>query len=391
VSRGDVAIIGAGPYGLAAAAYLRAAGMAPRVFGEVMGAWLSMPRGMRLRSFREATSIGDPSQSLSIERFEQARGRPVPVPVPVEDFVEYGRWFQERAVPEVDARLVVSLESARPGFRLLLDDGEEIDAHRVVVGAGIGYFAWVAPEFRGFDTALVSHSSAHRDFEGFRDRRVLVVGAGQSALESAALACEGGAEVEVVARAANLTYLRGGGLHDRSGSLRRLLYPKRGVGPPGINWLMGSPSVFRRLPARWSGPLAHRAIRPAAAPWLRPRLEPVRITLGRRVVALEPDDAHLTVALDDGTERVVDHLVAATGYHVDVGLYPFLARELVDRLARVNGFPRLSTAYESSVSGLYFVGAPAAGSLGPGMRFVSHSGMAANAIARATASRVRSR
>lgn len=390
VSAHAVAIVGAGPYGLATAAYLRAVGVTPSVFGDVMGAWRRMPRGMLLRSFREATSIGAPKRLLSIERFERARGRPVPVPVPLEDFVEYGRWFREQAVPEVDERLVMHIEHTRPGFRLVLDDGVEVDAQRVVVAAGIGFFAWMPPEFRGFDPALVSHSSAHRDFDRFRGLRVVVVGAGQSALESGVLLQEAGAEVELVARSSTLVFVRGGSLHDRSGPFRGVIYPRRGVGPPGINWLMGSPGVFRRLPPRWSAPMAYRAIRPAGAASLIPRLQSVRVTLGRRITALDVNDAGLTVALDDGTKRVVDHVIAATGYRVDVARYPFLAPELVDSLVRVDGFPTLSTAYESSVPGLHFVGAPAARSLGPGMRFVSHSGMAANAIARAIASRKRS-
>src|SRR5213079_230240 len=48
----DVAIVGAGPYGLSAAAHLRAAnGLDVRVFGEPMSFWeRHMPKGMLLRS-----------------------------------------------------------------------------------------------------------------------------------------------------------------------------------------------------------------------------------------------------------------------------------------------------------------------------------------------------
>jgi len=92
---------------------------------------------------------------------------------------------------------------------------------------------------------------------------------------------------------------------------------------------------------------------------------------------------HPAVAeLDDGSERVVDHVIAGTGYRIDISRYPFLAPELVAQVLRAAGFPKLSRAYESSVEGLYFVGAPAAASMGPGMRFVSHSGMAGAAVAR---------
>jgi cation diffusion facilitator CzcD-associated flavoprotein CzcO len=46
----DVAIIGAGPHGLAAAAHLRRAGVATHIFGEPMSFWQGMPAGLLLRT-----------------------------------------------------------------------------------------------------------------------------------------------------------------------------------------------------------------------------------------------------------------------------------------------------------------------------------------------------
>jgi cation diffusion facilitator CzcD-associated flavoprotein CzcO len=377
----DVVIIGAGPYGLATAAHLRQAGSRVTVFGETMGAWARMPERMLLRSFREATSIQDPEGRLTIDAFAAERGRAVPTPVPVTDFVEYGRWFQAQTVPDVDARLVRRVERAGTGFRLSLSDGSAAETRAVVVAAGIEPFAYVPPELTGFDPARVSHSSTHMGFERFAGRRLLLVGAGQSALEWAVLAAEAGAKVELLARRP-LRFLRGERLHDRAGPVRGLLYPTLGVGPPGLNWLMGHPPAFRRLPRRFSETLAQRSIRPAGAAWLRPRLAPVTVTSGVRVVAVDQGEDELTVRLTDGTERRADHLVAATGYRVDISKYPFLPERLAAQIRRVDGFPWLTSAYESSVDGLYFVGATAARMMGPGMRFVSHSGPAASAVTR---------
>ena len=378
----EVAIIGAGPYGLSLAAYLRSAGVEPLVFGEVMGAWRRMPRGMLLRSFRETTTICEPTRRLTIEAFEAAEERSVPSPVSLEDFIAYGRWFRKRAVSEIDERLVRLLERRDGGFRLTLEDGEHVDARRVVVAAGIGYFAWTPPEFADCDRSLVSHSSAHSDFGLFSDRRVLVVGSGQSGLESAALLNEAGAEVTLVARAPKLVFLRGERLHDRSGPLRGLFYPTWGVGPPVVNWLMGAPTVYRALPTQLREALARRAIRPAGAAWLRARLAPIHIDLDRCVAKLEGQNGSLRVVLDDGSERLVDHVVLATGYHVDIARYPFLDSHLRTGIDMIGGFPKLARGYESSVTGLHFVGAPAAASFGPGLRFVSHTGVAADAITR---------
>jgi FAD-dependent urate hydroxylase len=377
----DVAIIGAGPYGLATAAHLRAAGARVAVFGETMGAWARMPAGMLLRSFREATSIGDPERRLTIGAFAADRGRPIPTPVPLPDFVEYGRWFQSRAVPDVDQRLVQRLDRDGTGFRLTLSDEANVRARAVVVAAGIEPFAYMPDQLTGFDPALVSHSSQHVDFESFSGRRLLIAGAGQSALEWAVLAAEAGARVEVLARR-RLRFLRGERLHDRSGALQTLLYPPLGVGPPGLNWLMGNPGTFRRLPSLLSGPLARRSIRPAGAAWLRPRLTAVAVTTGVRIAAVGEGNREVTVMLSDGSERRAEHLLAATGYRVDVAKYAFLSPDLVSAIRRVDGFPWLTSAYESSVRRLYFVGAAAARMMGPGMRFVSHSGSAAAAVAR---------
>ena len=198
----EIAIVGAGPYGLATAAHLKQLGVPAHVFGETMGAWARMPAGMLLRSFREATNIGDPDARLGIDAFAAERGRKVPTPVPLADFIEYGKWFQQHAAPEADARLIERVERCDGGFRLSFSDGSTVEARAVVVAAGIEPFAYVPQELRGLNDMLVSHSSQHVTFDRFAGRRVVIVGAGQSALEWAVLAAEAGADVEVLTRRA---------------------------------------------------------------------------------------------------------------------------------------------------------------------------------------------
>ena len=88
------------------------------------------------------------------------------------------------------------------------------------------------------------------------------------------------------------------------------------------------------------------------------------------------------VVLDDGQERQVDHVLLATGYRVDVSRHTLLTEELRHSLRRVDGYPELTYGLESSVPGLHFLGAPAAESFGPLMRFVSGTGYAARALTR---------
>jgi cation diffusion facilitator CzcD-associated flavoprotein CzcO len=384
----QVAIVGAGPYGLAAAAHLRSANVDLRVFGKTMEFWeRQMPMGMLLRSYWEGSHISDPHGDLTLDEYQRSRGVQLPRPVRLDDFINYGLWFQRKAVPELDGRCVTRIERSSKCFRLTLEDGESVLAQRVVIAAGIASFARRPYQFSAVPLELASHSSEHRDFSRFRSQRVAVVGGGQSALESAALLDESGAAVEVIVRASQVRWLRYGTplhawLHNPVNPLRRILYPASDVGPPGLNWIVDTPDLFRRLPLAVHSRIARRAIRPAGAGWLRPRMNGVRITTGRVVVSAKATGRQVRLALDDGTERSIDHVLLATGYQVDISRYAFLAEELVRSLRLVDGYPELTAGFETSLAGLHFLGAPAAKSFGPLMRFVAGTRYAAHALTR---------
>ena len=367
----DVAVIGAGPYGLAAAAYLRQSNADVRVLGDPMSFWRTMPTGMLLRSNWTATCIADFRGPLSLDAYCAAEGTHIGKPVPVERFIEYGVWVQQQVVPDVDRRQVQVLDGGPGGFRLLLDDGSRLDARRVIVAAGIKPFVNRPSYADGLPPEVASHTADHRDLSRFSGARVLVVGGGQSALESAALLHESGAHTEVVVRADHVNWLHGGKYHRRLGRFARLVYAPTDVGPMGLSRLVAVPDVFRRLPRPIQGPLAYRSIRPAGAAWLAPRLQDVPITMAQHIVSVSANGSGLKIRFADGAQRTVDHLLLGTGYRVDIARYPFLAPSLLARVRRVNGYPVLGRGMESSVVGLHFVGAPAAWSFGPIMRFVS--------------------
>jgi cation diffusion facilitator CzcD-associated flavoprotein CzcO len=376
--RCDVAIVGAGPYGLAAGAHLRAAdGLDIRVFGETMSFWeQQMPSGMLLRSPWAASHIGDPGDALTLDRFDAEEATVSSRPLPVGRFVAYGRWFQGRTLPDIDSRRVMLVRRQAGHFRVELEDGETVAAAKVVVAAGIAQFAWRPPEFDALPPELVSHSSVHTSFDAFAGRSVAVVGAGQSAIESAALLHEVGADVEVIARTPEINWLHRSSWLHHIGAMRRLLYAPADVGPAGISWLIAAPRLYRLLPQRQGWPLTLRSIRPAAAAWLYPRVGGVRLTTGTSVRSADAVDGRARLRLDDGSERTVDHLLLATGYRVDAAKYDFLPREIVTALRLVNGHPELDWTLQSAVDGLYFAGAPAAWSFGPLMRFVAGSAFA---------------
>lgn len=382
----QVAIVGAGPYGLAAAAHLRAAGVDTHVFGDAMTFWQQqMPAGMYLRSAWEASHIADPRRALTLDAYQDAQGIRLSRPLPLDDFVAYGQWFQRQAVPDVDRRTITRVEGASGGFRILAEDGEPLYARRVVIATGIASFTWRPPQFDGLPAALVSHSSEHRDLTRFAGRQVLVIGGGQSAFESAALLHEAGAEVRMLVRASLVHWLGHGAWMRRHGGPLKLLYAPTDVGPPGLSWVVALPDLFRRLPRGLQERVARRAIRPAGAAWLPARLASVPIETGRTVVSAAPAGERLRLRLDDGSDRCVDHVLLATGYRVDVTRYAFLAPALAREVRRSDGYPTLTPGFESSVAGLHFLGAPAALSFGPLMRFVSGTGYTAHALTRCIA------
>ncbi len=367
-------VIGAGPYGLAAAAHLRAAGIETRVFGRPMEFWATqMPKGMFVRSVRSASHISDPKRKLTFNHYEAENNLSFQAVASRERFVRYGTWFQKKVVPDLDGRNICSIEKSPNGFRLVLDDETSFETERVIVATGIAPFTRRLPQFQSLPAELASHTSEHCDLGVFSGKRVIVVGGGQSALESAALLKEGGAEVEVIVRAPRINWLDQHGVWLKSpyNPLRPLLYPPTDVGPPGFNLIVARPNLFRKLPRRLQTDIAYRSTRPAGSGWLLPRLREVPIHTGRHVTCANAKGGKVGLRLDDGSDHDADHILQATGYEVDIRRYGFLSPDILRGLRITDGYPELSTGFESSWPGLHFIGATAVHSYGPLCRFVS--------------------
>jgi FAD-dependent urate hydroxylase len=380
----DVAILGAGPYGLAAGAHLRnIEGLEVRVFGEPMEFWKSqMPEGMLLRSPWAASHISDPRTALTMDSFSKELGLRIPTPIPLDRFVEYGLWFQRQAVPEIDRRRITQIARRTEGFRVTLSDGQQLQSRRVVVAAGIGAFARRPQQFDGLPSELATHVSDQRDVRRFVGKRVAVIGAGQSALESAALIHEAGGEVEVIVRAPNVHWLGWRARLQKLGPIAKLLYSPFDIGPAGISRIVAIPDSVKYFPRSAQEVFRKRALRPAGARWLVDRCKNIRISTCRSVESATLSGGHLRLRLNDGSCRDVDHALLGTGYRVDVTRYPFLPSELSKGLAQVNGFPKLTPGFESSIPGLHFLGAPSSWNFGPLMFFVCGTDYAARRLAR---------
>jgi cation diffusion facilitator CzcD-associated flavoprotein CzcO len=376
----DVAIIGAGPYGLSLAAHLRAAGVDYRHFGIPMRLWeATMPQGMFLKSQGFASNIADPDGTHTLEAFCRATGRPYAsygLPVPLDTFVSYGHWFQsERGLP-IEETHVDDVAMRNSGFELNVG-GERILARRVVVAIGVEAFAHVPKALVGFSSARCTHSAGHTDLGAFKDQDVIVVGAGQSALESAALLHENGASVQLVARKNQLAW-NGEPLPPNRPLLQRLKEPEAGLGSGLGTWFYSNhPDLFRQLPRNTRVHRARTALGPAGACWLRPRADRQFPThLGHTVMSATTEDSRVRLALSGpgGARRelTADHVIAATGYHTDLRRLQFLPEAIRSRVQTVpgSGSPAVRRDYQSSVAGLYFIGPAVAPTFGPVMRFV---------------------
>jgi NAD(P)H-nitrite reductase large subunit len=301
--------------------------------------------------------------------------------IPLQDFVKYGRWFLRQVDLSIDSRVVSSINLAPGGFDLVFSGGESLRAKRVVVAGGIAPFAHIPKPFADLPPCLVSHTSHHNDLSKFRDKEVLVVGGGQSALESAVLLDEAGARVQVLVRGPMMRWLgiKRRWMHGKI--VGRMLFGPADVGPAGVSLLVQRPNLFRRLPRAIQDQWGPRAIRPAASCWVKGRTANVRINTGRFVVEARSQGERICVQLNDGSEWRFDHVLLGTGFQVDIARYPFLSSQVVEKVERVGGFPVLDEGFETSLPGIHFVGAPAAWSFGPLMRFVAGTEFASPAVA----------
>jgi hypothetical protein len=382
----DVAILGAGPYGLSIAAHLAQRGLSFRIFGKPMESWLQMPRGMLLKSEGFASSLYDPKSVLPLDRYCQERGleyADLGLPVPLATFCEYGLAFQRRFVPTLEQHMVKGLKNGAGHFTLELDNGQTLDVRRVVVAVGISHFAYMPSALSALPAALVSHSSAHADVGRFRGRDVAVLGAGASAIDLAALLHEAGARVRLVTRRNSLP------THTRMRLPRplsdRLREPMSEIGPSWRSWFFTNAApLFHRLPAGRRMKWVKNHLGPAAGWFMTERIKPVPVMYGLTPVGAAALGGKLQMSFKDqdgSCSRIeTEHVIAATGYRPDIGRLTFLEPTLRDAIQTLEDAPVLSPHFESSVPGLYFVGPAAALSFGPVMRFAAGAKFASRRI-----------
>jgi thioredoxin reductase len=388
----DTAIVGAGPYGLSIAAHLCHRGIPFRIFGRPMDSWLQhMPKGMMLKSDGFASDIYDPERAFTLRQFCAEQGieyADAGVPVRLETFGAYGLAFRDRMVPELEDKLVVNVDRSPGGFVLRLEDGETFQARRVVLAVGITHFEYVPENLAHLPPEFLSHSARHREVEPFRGRSVVVIGGGASALDLAGLLQEAGANVQLVSRRGELKFHSQPTGRPRSW-WQKIRHPQSGLGP-GMRsrFFADAPGAFFYLPESLRLEIVRRTLGPSGGWFIRDKVigkMPVHLGFMPQGAEVRNGSVHLNVQAADGSKReiVTEHVIAATGYKVDLERLKFLNPEIRSKIRAISGAPVLSSTFESSIPGLYFAGVAAANSFGPVMRFAFGAGYAARTLTRA--------
>jgi cation diffusion facilitator CzcD-associated flavoprotein CzcO len=378
-------VVGAGPYGLSTAAHLRERGLAVAVFGKTLELWRDhMPKGMRLRSQCWAIDLSDPRRQFGFARFFRESRYAKCYPVPIEAFIDYGRWFQERAVPDVDETYVSAIERQNDHFQLTLEDGRKVQSAAVVMAIGLYYYAKRPEGFR-LPAGLVSHSCDHNDFSRFKGKQIVVIGGGQSAIEYSALLHEAGATVHVVSRRP-IVWLGPDRGNERS-IFEQILAPNAAIAPGWKYWILdNAPYLFYRFAQHRKDKAIRNYYSSSASDWLRHRvIGKATRHEGQTVVKMETVGGKVDVTISDGEKVSADHVILATGYQVDINKLTMIHPALLAAIKTDMSIPILSPSFESSVAGLYFVGQTALRAFGPLYRHVAGCRATARRVAGAVA------
>src|ERR1700733_1734145 len=393
----DTVIIGAGPYGLSIAAHLAKSTLTFRIFGSPMQSWRShMPKGMLLKSEGFASSLDDPDASFTLRHYCEEMNLPyddIGTPVPLEVFSAYGLEFQKRLVPTLEQTDITSVSRTSEGFELETADGQTVHAHTVIVATGITHFSYLPPFLVDLPGSHVSHSSQHHDLSTFRGKAVVVLGAGASAVDIAAILHQEGSQVQLVARRQAIAF------HTKTKEprplLQRLRVPRSGL---GIGWrsrlCTDAPLLFHLMPQEFRFRTVRNLLGPAPGWFVRDKVVgkfPLHLGCEIQSASIEGGKAHLKMVEKDGSnsELIVDHVICATGYQVSIARMRFLDEALRRLLHQVEDPPVLSSHFETSVPGLYMVGLVSANSFGPLTRFAYGAKFTAKRISKHVVAKIR--
>lgn len=324
-----VCIVGAGCSGVTAAKALKEKGVAFDCFelgSKIGGMW----------RYENDNGMSSAYRSLHIDTSRTNLGySDFPIPDRYPDFlshyevIEYLEAYAERFGIPPHIRFNTRVERVAPvgdgSWRVTLGDGSSRPYRAVIVANGhLWDPRW--PSFEGQFSGEQIHSHHYRTAEPFRDRNVLIVGIGNSAVDIAVDVC----------KSAKRTWI----------STRRSAWimPKYIMGHPIDRWSaffarrLHLPTRVTRTLVRWLAYLATGDQARVGIP--RPRHEIWRehATLSQELIPycghgwirIKPNIRRLDgdhVEFEDGTREAVDAIIHATGYRAS---FPFLDRQVFE-------------------------------------------------------------
>lgn len=319
----DVLVIGAGQAGLALSMALQQVGIKPvlldRSAPDFEGPWATTARMETLRSPKELTGPAMGIAALSFRAWFIAQFGPdawtALDKIPRLQWMDYLRWY--RRVTNADVRNGHEVVAVRPQA----DGVVEVDVkangviatwqtRRLVLATGRdGLGGATVPAFmRGVDRKFWAHSSDAMDYATLAGKHVGVVGAGASAMDSAATALENGAaSVDMLIRRPQLP----------------LINKSKGSGVPGLT------HGQYLLPDAWKWRIRHyinaQQVPPPHGSTLRvSRHDNAFFHLGCAVQSVEKAGDKLQVRTSAGV-FVLDFLIVSTGFSIDWSLRPEFA------------------------------------------------------------------
>ncbi len=392
----EAVVIGAGPFGLSISSHLSALGVDRLTVGKVVDTYRShVPDGMLMKSEPYASNIAAPDGKHTLAAYSAAHNLDYVNrvgPVTRRRFVEYADWYAAQLAPDIRDETVTEVAPIDGGFRVSFADAAPVTTRQVVLATGVLPYQHLPAELAGLPAELISHTAQVADLSVFQGRKVVVVGAGQSSLETAALLHEAGVDVQVVARTPVLSWNQMNPEH-----LSALGHIRRPIVPLCEGWkcaFWNTPRAFRLLPEPYRLHKARTVLGPSGAWWLRDRVEGVvDVLTSHRVKDAIPDGSGVRLLLDGPEQSQIeaDHVIAGTGFRIGLERLPFLPEQLRSAITTLNNHPVVSRSGQTSVPGLYFAGAPTVVSIGPSARFVAGTHTLSAQLARAVAHGARGR